>query len=146
MLVSNLHPGTIYTVSRAGMFRSTDWGDHWMYVHLEPMNAKKQIYCRYIREVPGDPKSIWVAAGADFQSNVGALFHSNDGGASWERVDIGFELKNTMGCIAFDERNPSRMYCASQNGQVFASHDGGQSWSSHPLPEGAAQVYSLACS
>ncbi len=145
VLVSSLDPETVYTIARAGMFRSTDRGDHWLYVHLEAMNPKGQIYCRCIREVPGDPQSIWVAAGADFQSNVGALFRSNDGGISWERVDIGFEFKNTMGHIAFDERDPSRMYCASQNGQVFASHDGGQSWSTHPLPEGAAQVYSLAC-
>jgi photosystem II stability/assembly factor-like uncharacterized protein len=50
-----------------------------------------------------------------------------------------------MFAIAFDERQPRRVYCASSGGEVFASQDGGQTWSAHPLPEGAAQVYALAC-
>ena len=33
----------------------------------------------------------------------------------------------------------------TQRGEVFGSHDGGQTWSPHPLPEGATQVYALAC-
>jgi hypothetical protein len=37
------------------------------------------------------------------------------------------------------------MYAASNGGEVFGSQDGGHSWSAHPLPQGAAQVYSLAC-
>ena len=37
------------------------------------------------------------------------------------------------------------MYCASSGGEVWGSHDGGQTWSAHPLPEGATQVYALAC-
>jgi hypothetical protein len=30
-------------------------------------------------------------------------------------------------------------------GEVFASPDGGTTWQSHPLPEGATQIYALAC-
>ena len=37
------------------------------------------------------------------------------------------------------------MYCASSNGQVWGSSDGGETWTDHPLPEGARQVYSMAC-
>ena len=46
--------------------------------------------------------------------------------------------------VAFDQRQPSRMYCISQAGQVLGSQDGGQSWSSHNMPEGLDQVYCLA--
>jgi len=145
VLSSSWRPGTVFGISRAGMFRSTDRGDHWAHVRLEPLNPKGYAYCRWIREVPGDPKTIWVAAGANFQSNMGVLFRSTDGGMDWERVDMGFQPATTMFCIAFDERRPKRVYCATNGGEVFASHDGGQSWSAHPLPEGASQVYSLAC-
>jgi photosystem II stability/assembly factor-like uncharacterized protein len=145
VLVSSLRPGTVFSISRAGMFCSTDRGDHWLHVPLEPLNAKGQTYCRKIREAPGDPKSIWVAAGATFQSEHGVLFRSVDGGLNWTRVNMGFQPKSTMFDIAFDQRQPTHMYCATNGGEVFASDDGGQTWTSHPLPEGATQVYALAC-
>ena len=74
VLVSRWRPDTVISISRAGMFRSTDRGDHWSLVRLESLNAKGQTYCRSIREVPGDPKTVWVTAGANFQSEVGVLF------------------------------------------------------------------------
>ena len=144
VLASSLNPGTVFSIGRAGMFRSTDRGDHWQHVGLEPKNAKGQTYCRCIRQDPGDPRSIWVAAGPTFQGDEGLLFHSDDGGANWERVDIGFPTHSTMFGIAFDEHQPSRICCATNSGEVFDSQDGGKTWSAHPLPEGATQIYALA--
>ena len=95
--------------------------------------------------MPGDPKTIWVAAGANFQSDVGVLFRSKDGGASWSRVDMGVKPQTTMFGMAFDARQPKRMFCATTGGEVFASEDSGQSWTERPLPAGATQVYAMAC-
>jgi photosystem II stability/assembly factor-like uncharacterized protein len=145
VLVGRWRPGTVLAISRAGLFRSTDQGLHWTSGHLEALNPRGQTYCRDIREVPGDPKTIWVAAGANFQSDVGALFRSGDGGMSWTRADMGAEPKATLFALAFDERAPRRMYCASGAGEVFASEDGGESWTTRQLPAGATQVYSMAC-
>ena len=145
VLASSLNPGTVISIARAGMFRSTDRGDHWQHVDLEPLNDKGQTYCRSIREVPGDPRSIWVATGPNFQSESGFLFRSGDIGVTWERVDIGFETHSTMFGIAFNEHEPSHLYCATNSGEVFGSQDGGTTWTAHPLPENATQVYALAC-
>jgi len=145
VLVGRWRPGTVFAISRAGLFQSTDKGEHWASARLDPLNAKGQTYCRDIREVPGDPKNIWVAAGADFQSDVGALFKSADGGANWARVNMGVEPKSTMFALAFDPRQSTRMFCATSGGEVFTSEDGGRSWASRPLPEGATQVYAMAC-
>jgi len=145
VLVSRWRPGTVLAISRAGMFRSIDQGEHWSAVALEPLNAKDQTYCRSIREAPGDPKTIWVAAGANFQSDVGVLFRSTDGGLTWKRVDLGVQPKSTMFGMAFEERQPKRIYCATSGGEVFASQDGGKTWGAHPLPDGATQIYTLAC-
>ena len=145
ILASTFLPGTVISIGRAGMFRSTDRGGHWMGMPIEPLNPKGQTYCRSIREVPGDPKTIWVAAGANFRSDVGTLFRSGDGGVNWERVDMGFQPISTMFSISFDQRQPSRVYCATSSGQVYGSRDGGATWSEHPLPGGAEQVYALAC-
>ena len=66
VLASRWRPGTVFGIGRAGMFHSADGGDHWRHVTLEPMNPKGQIYCRDIREVPGNPRKLFVAAGAQF--------------------------------------------------------------------------------
>src|SRR5919201_3443573 len=95
VLVARWRSGTVLAIGRAGLFSSTDRGEHWASARLEPMNEKGQTYCRDIREVPGDPKTIWVAAGANFQSEAGALFRSKDGGASWARVDRGVKPQTT---------------------------------------------------
>ena len=58
---------------------------------------------------------------------------------------MGFEANSTMFGVAFDEHQRGRMYCATNGGQVFGSLDRGESWSAYPLPEGATQVYALAC-
>jgi hypothetical protein len=145
VLVGRWRPGTVLAIGRAGLFSSTDQGGHWASARLDPLNPKGQTYCRDIREVPGDPKTIWVAGGAGFQSDVGVLFRSKDGGASFTRMDMGVKPKSTMFTIAFDERQPKRMYCATSGGEVFASQDGGESWGERPLPAGATQVYAMAC-
>jgi photosystem II stability/assembly factor-like uncharacterized protein len=145
VLVGRWRPGSVFAVARAGLFRSIDQGEHWVSVRLEPLNPKGQTYCRDIREAPGDPKTIWVAAGPNFQSNAGVLFRSTDGGLTWARVDMGVEPKTTMFAIAFDERQPKRMYCATSGGEVFTSEDSGQSWAGRHLPAGATQVYAMAC-
>src|SRR5882724_8000173 len=141
------NPDEIYgAVDRGGLFCSADRGEHWASGRLEPLNPNGQTYCRDIREAPGDSKTIWVAAGATFQSEVGVLFRSKDGGVSWSRVDMGVKPKTTMFTLAFDTRQPRRMFCATSGGEVFASEDGGQSWGARPLPEGATQVYAMGCS
>ncbi len=112
---------------------------------LEPLNPKGYIYCRDIREVPGNPRHLWVAAGAGFQSDKPAtLLHSRDGGDSWSRVDIGAAVPHTMFKIAFDEHHPAHMSCATNGGEVYSSVDGGDSWTTHPRPPGGSQIYALA--
>ena len=144
VLASRWRPGTVFGIARAGMFRSNDGGDHWQHVPLEAMNLKGYIYCRDIREVPGNPRHLWVAAGAGFQSDKGALLHSRDGGDSWNRVDIRAPVPHTMFKIAFDEHRPQLMSVATNGGEVWSSQDGGESWAPMPPPPGGHQVYALA--
>jgi photosystem II stability/assembly factor-like uncharacterized protein len=144
VLASRWRPDVTFSIGRAGMFRSDDAGDHWGHVPLKPLNAKGQIYCRDIREVPGNPRKLWVSAGADFQSDTGVLLHSRDGGDSWVRIEMGHKPGNTMFKLAFDERRPNLMSCTTNGGEVFSSTDAGETWQAlPPLPEGK-QTYALA--
>jgi photosystem II stability/assembly factor-like uncharacterized protein len=146
ILVSRWKPGAVYSIGRAGMFSSTDQGDHWQHVPLEPLNDRGQIYCRDIRAVPGNPRKIWVAAGGDFQSDIGVLLYSRDGGDEWAQVDMGLTAHNTMFALAFDERRPHRMACATNGGQIFCSDDEGTSWAAQPAVPGGTLIYSIAIS
>jgi photosystem II stability/assembly factor-like uncharacterized protein len=58
---------------------------------------------------------------------------------------MGVKPQTTMFTLAFDPREPRRMFCATSGGEVFASADGGQSWGARPLPDGATQVYAMGC-
>ena len=40
VLASTFRPGSVLGIGRAGMFRSTDKGDHWARVQLDPLNEK----------------------------------------------------------------------------------------------------------
>jgi photosystem II stability/assembly factor-like uncharacterized protein len=102
------------------------------------------VYCRDIHEVPGNPRKLFVAAGADFQSDTGMLFYSGDGGDSWNRVDMGLHPPHTMFALAIDEHRPALMSCATNGGEVYSSHDGGESWVAHKPPPGGTQIYALA--
>jgi photosystem II stability/assembly factor-like uncharacterized protein len=72
------------------------------------------------------------------------LLKSSDGGDSWTRVDMGLQPPHTMFALAFDERRPAHMSCATNGGEVYSSRDGGESWITHPPPPGGTQVYALA--
>src|SRR5260221_505976 len=124
VLASRWRPGDVYGIGRAGMFHSTDGGDHWRCVPLDPLNPKGQIYCRDIREVPGNPRHVWVAAGAGFPSGLGMLLHSRDGGDSWGPVDIGMPGPHTKFALGFDEREPNPLSWATQGGGGYTNPHG----------------------
>jgi len=144
VLVSRWRPGTVIGIGRAGMFHSADGGDHWRHVPLDAMNPKGQIYCRSIREVPGNPRKMFLAAGAGFQSDAGALLYSGDGGDTWARVDMGTQPPHTLFSLAFDEHRPMLMSCSTNGGEVYDSRDGGETWTALPSPPGGTQIYALA--
>ena len=77
-------------------------------------------------------RPLWVSAGPNFQSDLGVLFRSRDGGANWERVEMGIQPKSTMVGLTLDEHEPARMYCATRGGEVFGSRDQGATWSAYP--------------
>ena len=64
---------------------------------------------------------------------------------TWKRVDMGAQPKTTIFGLAFDERNPRRMLLLFHRWRGVEAEDSGTTWSTYSLPEGATQVYALAC-
>jgi len=140
VLASRWRPGTVIGIARAGMFRSDDAGDHWSHVPLEPLNPRATSIA-VISARCRQPASSVGGGRRRLPERAGTLLHSRDGGDSWDRVDIGHQVPHTMFKLAFDERQPSRMSCATNGGEVWTSTDSGERLAAQPPPAAAAPVY-----
>ena len=67
---------------------------------------------------PADPKVMYVAM-------RDGLFHSTDGGESWQR--IGNRLRN-LAAVAVNPKDPTVVFAATADGTIFRSRDGGKKW------------------
>jgi photosystem II stability/assembly factor-like uncharacterized protein len=85
-----------------------------------------------------------VCRRSGFISDLGILLRSRDGGESWAEVDVGGPVPHTMFKVAFDERQPNLMSCATNGGEVWTSRDAGETWTPQPPPPDGFQIYALA--
>lgn len=132
----------VTVTTRVGAFRSEDCGEHWRKLPV-PALREKGSYCRAITYAPGEPDTLLIGAGNDFDGDKGALFVSRDDGETWDAAELPGPVKSTVFAIAISPRLPGQIHCATKNGGVFSSSDGGQFWSYSPLPRGAGHVFSL---
>ncbi|MGE3539173.1 MAG: WD40/YVTN/BNR-like repeat-containing protein [Candidatus Tectimicrobiota bacterium] len=151
--VSPATPGTVYIITQIAMFRSRDRAQHWEHVPFEDMFTGG-TYCRGLLVDPGQPRTLYLAAGAGGggapagTQEAGALFRSRDTGEHWERVDIGETPPSRMAQIAVDLAAPSHVYCCAQRGQVYMSHDSGATWTKTQVPvemSRSLHIYPMVC-
>ena len=120
-----------------------DGGAHWCDLAV-PLLRPRGTYCRALAFAPGEPATLYLGAGNDFDGDAGALFITRDDGRNWASADLGMPLRCTIFALAVDPRRPDDIYCASKYGHVFLSRDRGSTWQRNPLPPGAGHVYALA--
>jgi photosystem II stability/assembly factor-like uncharacterized protein len=144
--VWSLGPGAecLYAgVEPAGLFRSNDGGQSWRHIaglrdhptrpHWQPGGAGLILHS--LIPHPEDERQIWVGI-----SSAG-VFHTKDGGASWEprnrgtRADFLPEGENypefgqCVHCLVIAQGMPDRLYQQNHCG-MYRSDDGGRSWTS----------------
>jgi photosystem II stability/assembly factor-like uncharacterized protein len=78
------------------------------------------------------------------RSQAGALFRSDDLGASWRRFDK-VSPHATVMAVALHRSDAAQVAFAARHGEVFATADAGASWQELPLPPTGRDVYALAC-
>jgi photosystem II stability/assembly factor-like uncharacterized protein len=143
LCVSSAQPGAVFLAVRMGLFRSADRGATWE--DMEIGRFSPLTYARDVQVSPHDPRTLYACLSPAARSEDGSLYRSLDLGRSWRRLDHGVKARSTMMAMALCATDPAQVYCATRGGQVFGTQDGGRTWSEYPLPEGAADVYTVAC-
>ena len=143
LCVSAARPGTVTLAVRMGLFQSADRGSSWK--SMEIGRFSPLTYGRDIRVSPHDPKIIYAALSPAARSTDGSIYRSDDVGRTWKRFDHGVKAEATMMAVAVHPRDPNQVYGVSRFGQLFGTQDGGRSWYEHRLPEGARDLYAVAC-
>lgn len=122
-------PATLYSVavegvegsppfSRNVLFRSTDAGQTWEYLHPPHEPARLAIS-------PSDARTVYIATLGQ------GIFRTKNGGDTWE--PIGSQLRDAA-TVAIAPGAPETLYAAVSAQGVMASTDGGASWT--PVGEG----------
>jgi photosystem II stability/assembly factor-like uncharacterized protein len=143
LAVSSAQPGAVFRAVRMGLFKSADRGATWE--DMEIGRFSPLTYARDVQVSPHDPRTLYACLSPAARSEDGSLYKSDDLGRSWRRLDHGVKARSTMMAMALHGKDPAQVYCATRGGQVFGTQDGGRSWSEYPLPEGVADVYTVAC-
>ncbi len=139
-----------------GCYRTSDGGESWVLV-LGAAEYKDRVGCGDIAMDPRDPDILYAALyarqrkpwafvyGPDATDgkDLGGIFKSADGGASWKKLGTGLPGMTGRIGLSVHAKNPDIVYAVvqsdeggtsgimdfrSKRGGVFRSGDGGESW------------------
>ena len=124
---ANSNPDTI-DPGGVGILRSRDGGATWEVLGVENGIRADELYFGSLSMHPQNPEILIGAAGNDpymwaLEREIGAIYRTEDGGDSWERV---LNLPNAS-AAEICESDPNVVYAASLSG-FYRSDDGGVSW------------------
>lgn len=116
-------PGTIYTGTGAGVFRSDSGGESWHAVNTG-------IVASDVRALVADP----TAPGTVYAGCSGCgMFKSLDNGQSWNEINTGLTSRGILFGLAMDRANTIYAGSTTPTNGVYATIDGGQTWESRSV-------------
>ena len=150
-------PGDLWTPNPdRGLYKTTDGGKTWKAV-LQAASDKDRVGAGDVAIDPSNPDTVYAvlyarrrtpwsfSAGPDATGgkDLGGIFRSTDGGATWKKLTNGLPSATGRIGLAVYAKDPKIVYAVvqsaeggtrniddvtSRNGGVFRSEDGGESW------------------
>jgi photosystem II stability/assembly factor-like uncharacterized protein len=124
-------PGVVYATSNvAGVFRSTDYGDHWQMRSIGLGNYEISSFA----VDPFDSDTLYAGVGAVAFSNNAGMYVSHDAGLTWAQLpataanSITFRKYRTADAIAPDPAQSGTLISGSRENGIWRTTDGGASW------------------
>lgn len=129
--------------SPAGIYRTTDGGEHWAHVLEPPLERVNEMFSS-VELCPSDPSIAYAGSGV-------AVYRSEDAGQTWELVSGGTQAWGPPGVAAgqpidmqCDPRDPNRIFVNNYLGGNFLSKDGGRTWQDASEGYTGAKVFHVA--
>jgi len=117
----------------SGLYMSTDGGDTWVDLGTRP-SLPKGIKGRVgVAVSPAKPGRVWAL----IEAADGALFRSDDSGATWQRINEQRDLRTmpaSYNTIYAHPKDADTLYLMSYD--LFKSTDGGKTFNQVPTPHG----------
>jgi len=140
-----------------GLYKTADGGKSWTRVLAAPAPYDDRTGCGDVAVDPSDPNTMYAALyarqrtpwsfsnGPDLTDgkNIGGIFKSTDGGATWKKLEKGLPGRTGRIGLSLFAKNPKIVYAVvgsdeggtadirdvqSKRGGVFRSEDGGETW------------------
>jgi len=115
------HPGTVYTATLKGLYKTTDAGNSWQRI-------AESLPDQFLSDLVLDsqqPDVLYVA------SREG-IHKSEDGGQTWQAMNEGLTNLNIR-AFTISTKNPQILYAGTNLKGLFRTRNGGQSWEHVPL-------------
>lgn len=111
--VSARNAQTLFAATRNGLVRSTDGGQSWSAAYL----IRRPVSLVHVHE-DGMVLAFVVGTG---------LIKADESTLKWATIATNFGDRVLLH-LAVDATDPSKLYAATQHGEILASADGGQTW------------------
>jgi len=138
--------GGFDTCKDTGVIRSDDAGKSWKPI----AKGLPSDFGFNMALHPHDPNTLFVIplepSTRACPNGAPAVYRSENGGSSWQRMDKGFPKKDAYftvlrDAMAVDEMKSPGVYFGTTTGQVWASRDAGESWSR--IADSLPPIYSV---
>src|SRR5437762_240351 len=126
---------------KSGLWKSSDGGDSWTDFTASRGFPPRPLGRIGIAVSPANPSRLWASVEGPATDSSGGIFRSDDGGASWERVnaDQKFMVRPWyFSSFAADPTDENTMYVLNLG--TWRSVDGGKSFSRIRVPHGDCHI------
>lgn len=129
------HPNALSSGGEdSGIWKSTDGGDTWVELTRKPGLPTDEVLGKIgIASSPAQPDRVWAL----IEAVNGGLFRSDDGGETWEKVNVEAKLRTRAWYymhIVPDPRDANTVYVMNYN--FWKSIDGGKTFEEIPSRHG----------
>jgi photosystem II stability/assembly factor-like uncharacterized protein len=126
VVISPGPPKSVFVVVNNEIYVTRDDGGSWA-----PVGVREHFPWRHGRDLafdPSEPRRGWATLGDFTPGKTGSLARTQDGGATWDFVDMPVPPNSAMWVVRMQPDAPKLMLAASRYGYLYRSDDAGQSW------------------
>ena len=138
-------PDVVWVAHNHWLAKSTDGGRTWTHILNSAIqstclncggSADAWRYCMALAIHPQDPDVVYVGTtGPNISATNGAVYKTEDGGLSWQKLNQGVDLDFMVEDLAVDAGTPDTVWAVTNSngyggydGTVYRSVDGGRHW------------------